>query len=74
MTEPIRIGDTLTVAEQDYEWGTGDLTLRVTAFEASQDAGPAWIKVKGMEIDRDGVARREREVLVRRAGMRRVRP
>jgi hypothetical protein len=41
-------------------------TERAIAFEASQDAGPAWIKVKGMEIDRDGIARREREVLVRR--------
>jgi hypothetical protein len=74
MTQPIKINDIIVVDERDYEWGTGDLTIRVTAFEASQDAGPGWITVTGMEIDRDGIERRERKVLVRRAGMRRARP
>jgi hypothetical protein len=71
--QPVKIG-VIQVAEQDYEWGTGYLTLRVTSFEASEDAGPGWIKVTCMEVDRDGVERRERQVLVRRAGMRRAHP
>ena len=74
MTRPIRVGDTVRIPEEHYEWGTGDLTVRVTAFEADQDAGPAWVRVRGVEIDRDGAERRERVVLARRSGMRRVPP
>lgn len=68
----ITIGSVIKIAE-DYLYGIGDLTLRVLSFAAAED-GPAWIKVRGIEIRWDGGERQERVVTVRRTGMRLVTP
>jgi hypothetical protein len=74
MTNPIKAGDTVTVAEQDYMYGLGELTIRIHGFAQAPDVGPGWVTVRGVEVGRDGRDRAERQIVVRIAGMKRVTP
>lgn len=62
---PVRVGDLIRVPEAHYLYGTGALTMRVTAIGADLDKYPSleWVGLKGIETD-DSEGN-EREVLVR---------
>lgn len=62
---PCRVGDVLSLAEEDYRFGVGTLTLRVTALLHVQelDDGP-WLYMRGQAIGWRG-AETPRQVLVR---------
>jgi hypothetical protein len=61
----IRSGDLITVAEQDYKFGTGPLTLRVdTVLHNQLIDGALWIYVRGTATGWRGSAE-QRQVLLR---------
>ena len=66
VTSPIQPGQVLKIPEDRYLYGVGELRLRVTEVGRVQRMPDgAWLKVKGMELRRDGTEIKEREVLVR---------
>jgi hypothetical protein len=71
VNEPIRVGDTVKVAEGDYCQGKGTRTIRIEKLVAGGH-GTGLVIVRGTELGYDGEERGEREVLVRYAGMLRV--
>jgi hypothetical protein len=71
---PVSVGDVLELAEQDYRFGVGPLTLRVTALlhVLPLPDGP-WLYLRGVPIRWDGRHDEPRQVLVRLAALRRDR-
>ena len=69
---PVAVGDVLELAEEDYRFGVGPLTLRVTALLHVQQLtdGP-WLYLRGIPIRWDGRDGEPRQVLVRLAALRR---
>lgn len=61
------IGKVIRIAEDDYCYGLGTLTLRVTGVAQSHD--PRWVRVRGVEIRWDLADGDTREVLVRRSAL-----
>ncbi|GGK20827.1 hypothetical protein GCM10010124_11680 [Pilimelia terevasa] len=59
----VRPGQVIRIEEEDYAYGVGALTLRVTGLAPHDD--PAWIRVTGVEIHWTGGDGPRREVLVR---------
>lgn len=68
---PVRVGQVLRLAEEDYRFGTGQLTLRVTGLLHVQhlDDGP-WLNLRGITIRWDGGDGESRQVLVRLSALR----
>jgi len=72
----LKVGDTITVAERDYMYGTGTLWMRVTSVEPVQVVDGErehWQTVHGLALRRDGsqLSDRPRYALVRLAAVRR---
>ena len=70
----LKVGDIIKVGEPDYCFGLGDLVLRITAFVASDVVDPEWVTLKGVALAWNGAEKDERCVLVRRSGIRPVKP
>ena len=70
---PVRPGEVLRLREEDYMYGLGPLTLRVTAVHHVQRLpdGP-WVFLRGVELAWCGRELDERDVLVRAAALGRV--
>jgi len=65
-TQPLVVaGQVLTVPEAHYLYGTGDLTLRVTAVDPRPHPALEWLRVKGVQVLWDGSDGPERLVDVR---------
>ena len=70
MLLPIKVGDTVTIAEADRYCGSGAVTLRVTALPAEHlPSGSDWIQLTGVELADDGREVGERTDLVRTAAL-----
>lgn len=66
---PCQPGDVLELAEEDYRFGTGPLTLRVTGLIHVQEIDQEpWLYVRGQQIGWQG-AETPRQVLVRLAAL-----
>jgi len=59
----IRPGQVIRIAESDYAYGLGALTIRVKTIESYSD--PQWVRLRGTEIHWTGAEGVPREVLVR---------
>ncbi len=60
------VDDTISVAEEDYKFGEGQLVLRVTGVGARvQIDGAMWVQVAGFEILWNGAEVWRPETLVR---------
>jgi hypothetical protein len=68
MTLPIRAGDVVHLAEPDYRFGRGRLTLRVTGPPLSTPE-PEWVELHGIEVAWNGREVGERVVQVRVAAL-----
>ncbi|MDR7273483.1 hypothetical protein [Catenuloplanes atrovinosus] len=68
-------GDILRIAQTDYCYGNGPLTLRITRLGADPAAYPAleWLGLTGVELTPDGAEGDVRHVLVRADVIRGVR-
>lgn len=67
---PIRIGQVLRLAEEDYRFGVGPLTLRVTTLlHVQQVDGEPWLYLRGTTIRWDGGDGETRQVLVRMSAL-----
>jgi hypothetical protein len=66
-----RAGQVVTIPEEHYLYGTGDLTLRL-ARVGELVPGQEWVAVRGVEIRWDGRDGPRREVLVRVAALPRI--
>lgn len=71
-TPPLRPGDVISVAEPDYMYGVGPLTLRLTGVDDGANPQPVtdWVRVTGVVIRWDGSEGKEREAVIRRAALR----
>ncbi len=69
----VRVGQVLRVPEAHYLYGNGELVLRVTEVDPGLDRYPGleWVRVRGIEIRRDGSDGRPRDVMVRSAALQR---
>ena len=70
----MRVGDVLRLSEEDYRFGVGPLTIRVTALlhvQYLQD-GP-WLYLQGTPIRWDGKDADQRQILVRLSALLRPR-
>jgi hypothetical protein len=65
----LRPGQVVTIPEQHYLYGTGELILRVTAVPVVLPRGAEWVAVRGVEVRWDGRDGPAREVLVRVAAL-----
>jgi hypothetical protein len=69
--ETPRPGDVITVAEDNYMYGTGTLWLRVTSvedhFQVISAESDRWLAVNGLQLRRDGsqLSERPRWALIR---------
>jgi len=68
---PVRVGDVLQLSEEDYRFGVGPLTIRVTALLQVQHLaeGP-WLYLRGIPIGWNGQEGEPRQVLVRLSALR----
>ena len=68
-------GDILRIAETDYCYGNGPLTLRITRMGADPADYPAleWLGLTGVELGPDGAEGPLRHVLVRATVVRDIR-
>jgi hypothetical protein len=67
---PVREGDLLMLADEDYLFAQGDVWLRVVAvYEIRSVRGEPWIFLRGRTIWAPRAAKRERDVLVRSDAM-----
>ncbi len=64
MIPPVKVRDLIHLKEEDYCYGLGNLTLRVTEVPERLD-DPEWIDIKGIEIRWNGDRGDERQVRVR---------
>jgi hypothetical protein len=63
---PVKVGDTIQVAEPDYLYGVGMLKLRITQiFGVSQHTDGAWLNVRGVQLYPNGNEGGERNAAVR---------
>jgi hypothetical protein len=72
MTSPevVSVGETLRVAEADYTFGLGPLTLRVTAVVGiEQYHDEPWVNLRGIELGPGGREGVERPAQVRVAAL-----
>jgi hypothetical protein len=66
--EPDPAGEVLVLAEADYLYGAGRLTLRVEHIDRAHPIeydGEPWFPVRGIEISANGVDIGKRETMVR---------
>lgn len=68
MMLPVSVGELLYLREPDYKFGTGDVTLRVTAVIDGPDSG--WIELRGFEIGWNGSRGTERTIYVSMEALR----
>ncbi|HKX24251.1 MAG TPA: hypothetical protein VJM46_03355 [Candidatus Saccharimonadales bacterium] len=68
MIRAVEVGDLIHLKEPDYCYGTGNLTLRVTA-DPVQSPDPEWVDVTGVEILWNGNHGNERQVRVRASAL-----
>jgi hypothetical protein len=69
---PVAAGDVLQLRDEDYRYGRGPLTLRVSAVHTVQRlADGPWVFLRGTELAPDGRELAQRDVLVRVAALRR---
>ena len=70
----VSVGDVIRVEEPAYRYGTGPLTLRITAIgEGWREPDGLWLELRGHEIRWNGEADpRERHALVRLDAVRLV--
>jgi hypothetical protein len=67
---PVRIGQVLALAEEDYRFGLGPLRLRVTGLLHVQElADGPWLYLRGVTVRWDGSEGEARQVLVRMAAL-----
>lgn len=68
---PVRVGDVVHVAEKDYFYGLGCLTLRITSVHGLMylDSEP-WVVVDGIPLWPNGHEGVERYAQIRVAGFR----
>ena len=66
----VKAGDVIRIAEADYAYGLGALTLRVTHVDPNPHPNLEWLRIKGTEIRWDGTDGKDRDVLVRVSGLR----
>lgn len=67
---PVQIGQVLRLTEEDYRFGLGPLTLRVTGMLHVQELGDGlWVYLRGVTLRRDGSDGPDRQVLVRLAAL-----
>ncbi|GGJ95713.1 hypothetical protein GCM10010123_27000 [Pilimelia anulata] len=59
----VQPGQVIRIDEDDYAYGVGALTLRVTDLAPHDD--PGWVRVSGVQIHWTGDDGPSREVLVR---------
>lgn len=65
-------GEVLQLGEDDYKFGVGTLTLRVSAaLRVERHADGLWLAVRGVEIRWDGTDGKTRDVLVRMTALSR---
>lgn len=72
MTVP-RLGDVIEVGDQDYMYGTGHLTLRVTCIgDRVRVNDDEWLNVEGLPLRADGtqLGQNPRPALVRISAVR----
>jgi len=68
---PVRAGDVIHVAEQDYCYGVGSLTLRVTDVHGLVYLGnEPWVIIDGIPLWSNGHDGEERYAQIRVAGIR----
>jgi hypothetical protein len=68
---PVRVGDVLVLSEEDYRFGLGPLTIRVTAIlQVQQLADGPWVYLRGVPIAWNGHEEESRQVLVRLSALR----
>jgi hypothetical protein len=68
---PIKVGDTITIKEADYYFGSGDLTLRITGLPPDHlPDGSDWVQITGVQIAWNGQEIGERTALVRTAALK----
>jgi hypothetical protein len=67
---PVRPGQVLHLKDEDYQYGRGPMTLRVTAILGilQLSDGP-WVNVRGIPLGRNGYEYDERQALVRVAAL-----
>jgi hypothetical protein len=71
MEPPVRVGQVLTLAENDYRFGLGPLTIRVTALiHVQQLADGPWLYLRGVTIRWNGTDGEVRQVLVRLSALK----
>jgi hypothetical protein len=64
------LGRVLRLSEEDYRFGLGPLTLRVTGLLHVQElADGPWVYLRGITIRGDGSDGESRQVLVRLSGL-----
>ena len=70
---PVQVGDVISLAEEDYQYGRGRLRLRVTVVHAQtiQMYHGEWVWLDGVEISWDGAEGLNRRVLARISGIHR---
>jgi hypothetical protein len=67
---PVREGDLLMLADEDYLFGRGDIWMRVVAiYEIRWVRGEPWFFLRGRTIWAPRATKRERDVLVRSEAM-----
>jgi hypothetical protein len=68
----VRVGDVIRVPEAHYLYGLGQLAMRVTEVGADLDRFPGleWLRLRGVEIRREGTDGDARDVMVRVAALR----
>jgi hypothetical protein len=69
LTPPVKVRELICIKEEDYRYGLGTLTLRVTEVP-EQLTNPEWVEIKGFEIAWNGERKTERYVTVRVSALR----
>lgn len=71
----VKVPFLVTVAENNYMYGQGPLTMIVTAVhEKMQVGGVTWVVVSGLEVGWDGQRMLRPWVMVRASALRAVQP
>lgn len=70
--EPVRLGELLSVAEDEYLYGVGAVRLRVSQLPERQKI-QGWVEVTGHEIGFEGERRDERTLFIREEALTKIR-
>lgn len=72
MTPRVKLGDVISVAEPDYQYGTGHLILRITTIGGTRRFPDGdWLDLDGLQLRADGtqIDQRPRHVAVRTSAL-----